>query len=158
MNIDDLYKRMEAAEARLDALEGGNEVEAPIPEPKAKKASGEFPKWIYRRGDDGEPQAMLVQTKAELPDVYAESPADLEESAVEPNGDGPKAEELEDETEDEQDVADSDLTVEIPDDWREMHHSTRIKLAKTLPGGDDITAAEDADAMIELELERRGDA
>lgn len=47
--------------------------------------------------------------------------------------------------------------VAIPADWREIHHSSRIKLAKSLPGGDQVVSNDDAIALIELELERRGD-
>lgn len=46
--------------------------------------------------------------------------------------------------------------INIPDDWAEIHHSTRIKLAKSLPGGEEVVSDEDAKALIELELERRG--
>ena len=53
-------------------------------------------------------------------------------------------------------VIDADF-IEIPDDWNTsaMHHSTRIKLAKQLPGGDEVNSNDDAIAVIELELERR---
>lgn len=48
-----------------------------------------------------------------------------------------------------------DEDVDIPSDWRELHHSTRIKLAKRLPDGEAVESNADAIALIELELERR---
>lgn len=40
----------------------------------------------------------------------------------------------------------------IPENWREMHHSSRMKLARQLSGMDDISTAEAADAVIEALL------
>ena len=48
-------------------------------------------------------------------------------------------------------------TVEIPDDWRDQHHSTIIALADRLSDADVSTKA-DAIAVIEAEIERRGNA
>ena len=43
---------------------------------------------------------------------------------------------------------------DIPEDWREQHHSTRIALARRLSGAE-VTSASDADAIIAEEVERR---
>lgn len=40
----------------------------------------------------------------------------------------------------------------IPENWREMHHSSRMKLARQLSGMEDISTAEAADAVIEALL------
>lgn len=41
----------------------------------------------------------------------------------------------------------------IPENWREMHHSTRMKLARQLSGMDDISSDAAAIATIEALLE-----
>jgi hypothetical protein len=41
----------------------------------------------------------------------------------------------------------------IPADWQALHWATRVKLAKVL--GHEVDKAEDADAAIALEVERR---
>lgn len=48
--------------------------------------------------------------------------------------------------------------VEIPEDWAEGHHSTRIKLAKTINPemAELIKTDEDAIGIIKAELEKRG--
>ena len=43
----------------------------------------------------------------------------------------------------------------IPENWREMHHSSRMKLARQLSGMDDITNDAAAVAVIEALLEAR---
>lgn len=43
----------------------------------------------------------------------------------------------------------------IPENWREMHWRSRVKLAKELSGMDDISTAEGADATIEALLEAK---
>lgn len=45
--------------------------------------------------------------------------------------------------------------VEIPGDWRDQHHMARIALARRLSPDEEIATAGDADAVIELEVERR---
>lgn len=44
---------------------------------------------------------------------------------------------------------------EVPANWRELHHSTRIRLAKSLDAdlADTITTAADADQLIEWHIE-----
>jgi hypothetical protein len=37
----------------------------------------------------------------------------------------------------------------LPENWRELHHKTRMKLARELSGMDDIQTAEAADAVLE---------
>lgn len=163
-----LKKWMEETNKRLDALEGRKN--APPPPPAPKKPVSNYPRWIYRRNPtSGEVEAMLVKTEAEMPPEgsYSDSPANLEaaeerKAVVEPDADpdleiphpsAPKAEESS-----VPDMTEEMTVVEIPDNWRELHHSTRIKLAKLLPGGDDVVSNDDAIALIELELENRGNA
>lgn len=43
----------------------------------------------------------------------------------------------------------------IPENWREMHHSTRMKLARQLSGMDDISNDAAAIAVIEALLEAK---
>lgn len=45
---------------------------------------------------------------------------------------------------------------EIPDGWRELHHSTLRKLARDLSGAE-VASTEEAVAIVERELTRRGD-
>lgn len=40
----------------------------------------------------------------------------------------------------------------IPENWRDLHHKTRMKLARELSGMEDIQTAEAADAVIEALL------
>ncbi|MEL6859300.1 MAG: hypothetical protein AAFO74_13015 [Pseudomonadota bacterium] len=135
MNDQFLKEWMEKVERRLEVLEGKSEKPAPAPIPS--KPVSNYPRWIYRRNPtSGEVEAMLIKAESELPEAgsFADSPAELDE------------------------VEEFQAVVEIPEDWRTMHHSSRIKLAKALPGGDEVTLNDDAIALIELELERRGNA
>tara|TARA_R110002020_G_scaffold71096_2_gene184034 strand:- start:108 stop:653 length:546 start_codon:yes stop_codon:yes gene_type:complete len=180
MNDIELKEWMAKVNKRLDALEGVEETPTPAPVRKAKTTS--YPRWIYRREPgSGEVQAQLIQTEAEMPPegTFSDSPAKLDEAeefeaVIAPSLDP------EPEPEPEIEPEDSDLTIPhpgapkeesivpdmtqemefvlIPDDWRGMHHSSRIKLAKQLPGGDDVVSNDDAIALIELELENRGNA
>ncbi len=172
MNDTYLKEWMEKTDRRLDALEGVKAAPAPAPAPKAKSSS--YPRWIYRREPvTGEVQAQLIKTEAEMPEEgsYSDSPAKLDEAeefeavvapSLEPEAEPELAPEPEPEieaVEEESIVPDMTEEVEfvaIPDDWRTMHHSSRIKLAKSLPGGDDVVSNDDAIALIELELENRG--
>jgi len=43
----------------------------------------------------------------------------------------------------------------IPENWRELHHKTRMKLARDLSGMEDIQTAEAADAVIEAMLQAK---
>lgn len=161
MNDIELKEWMAKVEKRLDALEGVEETPAPVLVRKVKSAS--YPRWIYRREPvSGEVQAQLIETEAEMPPegTFSDSPAKLDaaeefEAVVAPSLDP----EPDPEPEIESTVPDMTEEMEfvaIPDDWRTMHHSSRIKLAKQLPGGDDVTTNDDAIALIELELENRG--
>lgn len=47
-------------------------------------------------------------------------------------------------------------SVRIPDDWRTLHHKTRISMARTIAGDDTIRSAVEADAVIEQECFRLG--
>ena len=51
--------------------------------------------------------------------------------------------------------------VEIPANWRTLHHSRRVKIAQDLDGDfvvpDGMTQSQAADALIEAELRRRGE-
>lgn len=50
----------------------------------------------------------------------------------------------------------ADLTVEasIPQDWRQLHYTKRVQLAKAISGDDGLTADE-ANAIISAEADRR---
>lgn len=167
-----LKQWMEKTNKRLDALEGLKAKPAPAPIPKVKSAS--YPRWIYRREPvSGEVQAQLIKNEADMPPdgTYSDSPANLEaaeefKAVVEPSLDA----EIEDpdlviphRSAPKQESAVPDTTqemefVSIPDDWAEMHHKSRVKLAKQLPGGEDVVTNDDAIALIELELENRGNS
>lgn len=146
-----LEKRLAAIEARLDDLDGGVKEEGPKPAPPSKstfikRTENEFPKWVFAMVD-GELKSALIEREEDMPENAYESPEEAKaggSTAPEPT------------SEPEKEVPPTE--VEIPEDWREAHHSTRIKLAKSLPGGDDVVSADDADALIELEIERRGNA
>lgn len=146
MKIDDLLRRLERCEQRLNVLEGKEAApeDLPPPAPRPKPPSGEFPKMIYRRAETGEIQSMIVTSAAELPERYAESPDDVDDPIEEP------AEVAE--------IPDEPLPADIPANWAELNGNTLIALAKRLPGGEEIRTKEDAVVVIELELERRGDA
>lgn len=45
--------------------------------------------------------------------------------------------------------------IEIPEKWAEEHHLKRITLAKTISGQTGSLSADDADAIIKAEVERR---
>lgn len=157
--MSDIEKRLDDIEARLNKLEG-KPVPKEAPAPKAippKTAAGEFPKWIYRMGADGKPQSALIERAEDLPAEYAESPADLPpfvppvvntmNTALTPAPAPPPAP-----------PEPTSTLVEIPADWKDMHHTKRISLARSLPGAGEVRTAEDADIIIGLELERRGNA
>lgn len=150
--MSDIEKRLAAIEARLNVLEGKPvPKEAAVPRPiPAKTAAGEFPKWIYRLGADGKPEAALINRAEDLPEVYAESPADLKPVVpTPPPAEPPPAPPP---------VDPPPSLAEIPADWKDWHHIKRINLAKSLPGGGEVRTAEDADVIIGLEIERRGNA
>ncbi|AMX93630.1 MULTISPECIES: hypothetical protein [Mesorhizobium] len=46
----------------------------------------------------------------------------------------------------------------IPDDWESMHHLQKVKLAKTLPGGEDVKTLAAAVEVIGAEIQRRAAA
>ena len=46
--------------------------------------------------------------------------------------------------------------VQIPEDWRDLHHATKRRLAREIRG-EDPQSTDDAEAVIEAELERRAD-
>jgi hypothetical protein len=170
-----LKQWMEKTNKRLDALEVLKAKPAPAPIPKVKSSS--YPRWIYRREPvSGEVQAQLIKNEADMPadGAYSDSPANLEaaeefKAVVEPSLDEIEPDmDLEiphpgepKEARKESSVPDVTGEVEfvsIPDDWAEMHHKSRVKLAKQLPGGEDVVTNDDAIALIELELENRGNS
>lgn len=63
-----------------------------------------------------------------------------------------EAEQVKDETE-----PNDSSKVEIPENWKEAHHRTRMSLARQI-SGQQPTGAEDADATIQAELDRRAKA
>ena len=138
MNEQYVKQWMETVERRLEALEGKGAKPKPAPIPS--KPISNYPRWIYRRNSSTkEVEAMLINTESEMPQAgsYADSPAELEP--------------VKEKSTEREEVA-------IPDDWREMHHSSRIKLAKSLPGGESVVNNDDAIALIEKVLEDRGHA
>lgn len=149
MNERELIARLEAIEARLDVLEGGNKEQGPKRAPASpvrfvKREEHNYPRWVYRLVN-GEVQSALINKPEDMPDGEVfDSPADAKESAEKPT-DAPQ-------------TNGQDKSQGIPEDWRSLHHFKRISLAKTLPGGEDVVSADDADAVIELELERRGNS
>lgn len=46
-------------------------------------------------------------------------------------------------------------TVQIPDDWRNLHHLQRLRIAKAISGDETIATAIAADAIIGAEEQRR---
>ena len=48
--------------------------------------------------------------------------------------------------------------VAIPEDWETQHHLQKIKLAKTLPGGEGVKTLKEAVEVIGLEIQRRAAA
>ena len=147
MNDQYLKEWMEKVERRLEALEGKSAEEAsPAPPPTAPSG---FPRWIYRRNPtSGEVEAMVAKSEADMPEDgnFAESPAELEDVEMK------------------QAVKAGDPTpqpVEIPEDWKEMDFFKMRELAKTLPGGDQLSNTskkEDVVTLIEMVLEDRGNA
>lgn len=51
--------------------------------------------------------------------------------------------------------ADTSTSVEIPENWEQMHHLQRLKLAKDLTGRQDVESAKIADEIIRAEFEKR---
>jgi len=134
----EIMARLASLEARLTKLDGGAEEDGAKKAPASKITHRttnpvEFPKWVYAIVD-GELKSALIQNESEMPDEAFESPEEAKAALTEP-----KIE-----------------LVAIPSDWREIHHSSRIKLAQSLPDGEGVATNDDAIAFIELELERRG--
>lgn len=46
-------------------------------------------------------------------------------------------------------------TVEIPDNWSALHHLQKIRLAKEIRGSEEPIKLDDAEAVIQAEVERR---
>ena len=152
MNEQYVKQWMETVERRLEALEGKGAKPKPAPIPS--KPISNYPRWIYRRNPSTkEVEAMLINTESEMPQAgsYADSPAELEAAEDFKAVVQPDLEPVEEKSTEPEEVA-------IPDDWREMHHSSRIKLAKSLPGGESVVNNDDAIALIEMVLEDRGHA
>lgn len=147
---EEILARLSAIEARLDALDGkkaeGVKKAPPSTRNFVKREENQFPKWVFAMVD-GELKSALIEREEDMPEDAYESP---EEARAGGSTAPAPAVALEKEV--------PPTEVEIPEDWREAHHSTRIKLAKSLPGGDDVVSADDADALIELEIERRDNA
>ena len=178
--MDESYIKewMESVEQRLDALEGKKPVAEPAPPPTAPRS--QFPRWVYRRSPTtGEVEGMLVNTPAEMPPegTYADSPADLDDVAdaeaakidiePEPTGFDPGPQIGPDDVlidaETGAELKPVEPLVAIPDDWAEKgtgKHLKRISLAKLIAPemADEIKTDDDAIAIIETELERRGNA
>jgi hypothetical protein len=55
------------------------------------------------------------------------------------------------------DASDSDQTVEIPDGWEELHHTKRKMIASKIAGRA-VTTSEEANEIIEAEIQRRAAA
>ena len=160
MTEKEILARLKALEARVDALDGGQKERGPARAPASKRdfvkrEENQFPKWVYAIVD-GELKSALIEREEDMPEVAYESPEEAQAAGTRPAEPDASAPAPEPEKEPDPEKEDEPTEVEIPEGWQEMHHSTRIKLAKSLPGGDDIVAADDADALIELELERRG--
>lgn len=144
MRLEDLMARLERFEKRLSVLEGKDVVPDESPAPVLpKKPLVEFPKMIYRRGADGSVQSLIVHKASDLPATYAESPADVDAVAEMPIEPEPEP---------------VNVLASIPENWRTIDGRSRIALARRLPGGDEVRTMDDADIVIEMELERRGDA
>lgn len=158
MNDQYLKEWMEKVERRLEALEGKSVKEAPPAPPPT--APVEFPRWIYRRNPtSGEVEAMVAKSESDLPadGNYADSPADLEEIEIEQAILEPEKEPEPESTP----KASEPEAAEIPEDWKEMDFFKMRELAKTLPGGDQISNSskkDDVIALIEMVLEDRGNA
>lgn len=146
MTREELEARLASMEARLDALDGGKVDQGPkrapaSPQTFVKRDENQFPKWVFMV-QNGELKQALIQTADEMPKGAAESPEQAWDNAK----GAPSA----------QPASKTSGGVVIPDNWRAEHHFKRIALAKALPGGEGVVSADDADAIIELELERRG--
>ncbi|AZO29419.1 hypothetical protein [Mesorhizobium sp. M1B.F.Ca.ET.045.04.1.1] len=48
--------------------------------------------------------------------------------------------------------------IDIPDNWEEMHHLQKIKLAKTITGDDSVKTLDAAKEIIGAEIQRRAAA
>lgn len=161
MNEKELEARLRSIEARLDELDGGSKEESkkapPSPKTFVKREENQFPKWVYAVVD-GELKSALIDREEDMPEGAAESP---EEALAGVSGFAPDPAPMPDPEPTEPaypaDPA-GQSEAPIPEDWQALHHFKRIALAKSLPGGEDVTTADDADALIELELERRGNA
>lgn len=91
------------------------------------------PTWGYKAG---EAQIFQLREGEDLPAGWADSPAKVGAAEVAPADPESAAEAMEG---------------SVPPEWRTLHHSTRIKLAKSLAGelGELITNAKEADEFIE---------
>ena len=52
-------------------------------------------------------------------------------------------------------AATASYAVEVPDNWQELHHLQRIRIARELKGSDAKLTAEEADEVIAAEYQRR---
>ena len=52
-------------------------------------------------------------------------------------------------------AAPASYAVEVPDNWQELHHLQRIRIARELKGSDAKLTAEEADEVIAAEYQRR---
>lgn len=90
----------------------------------------EYPKWVRR---DGQPD-VLVRSKSEEADLLdaAEAPADPDPAAQ----------------------AAVVVAAEIPADWPTIHWTKKVALARQLPGGENVTKADEAAVVIQTEADR----
>ncbi len=141
-------------EARIFELSEGEDLPEgwaarPVPKGGAQAEPEAKPEPVKPEGKDtGEIDGLhaeIAGLKSELEQAYAritELESFEDEELEIPHPGAPKAPNL----------------IVIPDDWREIHHSTRMKLAKTLSPEMADAIEKDADAIeiIEAELAKRG--